>query len=66
MLNTWCAWESYLRACIALGGDPVAPGNDATLKALQDPRKRPLATREPLPRDVQDLLVSLSWTRIVS
>ena len=39
-------------ARMALEGDPIAPGNDATLQALQDPRKRPAVPREPLPREV--------------
>ena len=41
-------------AHMALDGDPIAPGNDATLQALQDPLKRPRAPREPLPRVVED------------
>ena len=41
-------------ARMALDGDNIAPGNDATLQALQDPLKRPPAPRERLPRDVQD------------
>ena len=32
----------------ALDGDPVAPGNDATLRALRDPQRRPQAPRGPL------------------
>ena len=39
-------------ARMGLEGDPIAPGNDATLQALQDPRKRPSVPREPLPREV--------------
>ena len=32
----------------ALDGDPVAPGNHATLRALRDPQRRPQAPRGPL------------------
>ena len=32
----------------ALDGDPVAPGNDAALRALRDPQRRPQAPRGPL------------------
>ena len=32
----------------ALDGDPVAPGNHATLRALRDPQRRPQAPRSPL------------------
>ena len=54
-------WEQLLiasRECtegavrVALEGDPIAPGNDATLQALQEPRKRPAVPRKPLPREV--------------
>ena len=55
-------------ARMALDGDAIAPGNDATLQALQDPLKRPPAPREPLPRDVQDHqlgLVELDQDRLL-
>ena len=39
-------------ARMALEGDVIAPGNDATIQALQDPHKRPAVPREPLPREV--------------
>ena len=33
----------------ALEGDPVAPGNQATLNSLRDESREPRALREPLP-----------------
>ena len=33
----------------ALEGDPIAPGNQQTLRALQDPNRRPAVLRSPLP-----------------
>ena len=39
-------------ARMALEGDPIASGSDATLQALRDPRNRPYVPREPLPREV--------------
>ena len=36
----------------ALEGAPIAPGTEATLKALQDPLKRPPTPRDPLPDDL--------------
>ena len=39
-------WGELSAARSALEGAPVAPGNDATLSALQDLRKRPPVPRE--------------------
>ena len=36
----------------ALEGDPIAPGSDATLDALEDPERRPRQPREPLADDL--------------
>ena len=49
----------------ALDGDPVAPGNHATLLALRDPQRRPQAPRSPL---APELMVSnpqrlSNWSR---
>ena len=38
----------------ALEGDPVAPGSDATLNALEDPERRPRQPREPLADDLSE------------
>ena len=36
----------------ALEGDPIAPGNEATLNSLRDEIRKPRALREPLPAHV--------------
>ena len=62
-------WGELSSARPALEGAPVAPGNDATLRSLQDPRKRPPLPREPLPREVvdhqPDSLLQLDHERIL-
>ena len=39
-------------ARLALEGDSVAPGDDATLSALRDPERRPPVLRDPIPEDI--------------
>ena len=40
----------------ALEGAAVAPGNDVTLRALQDPPRRPPVLRDPIPDDVLNVV----------
>ena len=46
----------------ALEGAVVAPGNDVTLRALQDPSRRPLVLRDPIPDDISNVVPTQLFT----